>query len=245
LIQLLLIFLALLAVFVVRRVLATGSPDLQRKFRRGLFWFGIFLLALFAARGYLVWLVPLLGALLAMLIRMLPMLLPVLLRYGPQWQRQQRTASRPGTGGGADTSSVESRYLRMRLNHATGEIAGEVLAGRYAGRMLRDLSLDQLSELYEECARNDAESAALLQAYLERLYGTDWETHREARSENPASGKMDTREAYQVLGLQPGASRESIVGAHRRLMQKLHPDRGGSDYLAAKINQAKDILLGR
>jgi DnaJ family protein C protein 19 len=59
-----------------------------------------------------------------------------------------------------------------------------------------------------------------------------------------AGGPMTRAEAYQVLGLQPGASEENIRAAHRRLMQAAHPDHGGSDWLAARINQARDILLG-
>ncbi|WP_438952419.1 molecular chaperone DnaJ [Porticoccus sp.] len=57
------------------------------------------------------------------------------------------------------------------------------------------------------------------------------------------SGELSQQEAFQLLGLQPGASREAIIDAHKRLIQKLHPDRGGNDYLAAKLNAARDLLL--
>jgi len=131
----------------------------------------------------------------------------------------------------------------MTLDHASGEIGGEVRAGPYAGQPLEALDRQQLRELLGHYQRHDQESAQLLQAYLERVHGEF--TGEEPRRESiPVGGRMSREEAYQVLGLDPAARREEIVAAHRRLMQKLHPDRGGSDYLAAKINQAKDVLLG-
>mgnify|MGYP003145057117 CR=1 FL=1 len=58
-----------------------------------------------------------------------------------------------------------------------------------------------------------------------------------------SSGELSQQEAFQLLGLQPGASRQAIIDAHKRLIQKLHPDRGGNDYLASKLNAARDLLL--
>lgn len=135
----------------------------------------------------------------------------------------------------------------MSLDHDSGELDGLVLEGGYVGKRLSELSLEQLIELFEECQRADAESAALLQAYLDRTHGDAW--HDEvaagaAQADHPPSGsQMSRQEACAVLGVADDATREQIIHAHRRLMQKLHPDRGGSTYLAAKINQAKDILL--
>jgi DnaJ family protein C protein 19 len=63
-------------------------------------------------------------------------------------------------------------------------------------------------------------------------------------SQKPGNEKMSKAQAYEVLGLKPDASRDEILQAHRRMIQRVHPDRGGSDYLASKINQAKDTLLG-
>jgi hypothetical protein len=67
-------------------------------------------------------------------------------------------------------------------------------------------------------------------------------SQQSASRTNP--GKMTTAEAREILGVKPDASKEEIIRAHKRMMQKVHPDRGGTDYLAAQLNQAKDTLLG-
>jgi hypothetical protein len=146
------------------------------------------------------------------------------------------------------TSRVETAWLRMSLDHDSGDLDGEVLGGRFRGARLSRLDLDELLELRVECRRNDADSVSLLEAYLDRVHGDAW---RERASAGPAGagasgggGPMNREEALAILGLVEGAGRDQVIDAHRRLMQKLHPDRGGSDYLAARINQAKDYLLG-
>ena len=154
-------------------------------------------------------------------------------------QRMKAGAS-PGPTPG-QTSEVETAYLAMRLDHDTGEMDGTVIQGRHEGRTLRDLGLPELLDLLDEC-RADRQSMAVLEAYLDRVH-EDWREHR-----RPPPGRspdaMSEDEARAVLGVGPDATREEIVQAHRRLMQRLHPDRGGSDYLAAKLNAAKDLLLG-
>jgi hypothetical protein len=136
----------------------------------------------------------------------------------------------------------------MSLDHDTGEMHGEVLEGAFAGKQLHELDLDDLVKLFRECRGTDEESANLVQAYLDRIHGEGWHEKVGARTDQRSSAggaAMTREEAFHVLGLEAGASRQEIIAMHRRLMQKLHPDRGGSDYLAAKINQAKDILLDR
>ena len=145
---------------------------------------------------------------------------------------------------GGQTSSVQGRYLRMTLEHDSGDMDGEVLAGQFKGRALRQLKLDELLQLLREC-QDDEESVALLQAYLDRVYADTWRQQAGAHGQQAASGadELSREEALQILGLLADANEEEIIEAHRRLMQKLHPDRGGSAYLAAKINQAKATLL--
>ena len=142
------------------------------------------------------------------------------------------------------TSTVQSRFVRMTLNHGSGNINGEVLEGQFKGRTLVQMQLDELLLLLQEC-RDDDESAALVQAFLDRMH-ENWQEKAgdQGRQQAPTSpGEMSHAEALEILGLKAGASQEEIIMAHKRLMQKLHPDRGGSVYLAAKINQAKETLL--
>lgn len=145
----------------------------------------------------------------------------------------------------AQTSNVESAFLRMTLDHATGHLDGEVLKGAFAGQKLAALSLEQLRHLAAE-VRSDAESFALLESFLDRAH-PDWraqtDTGGAAASSPPATTAMSVDEALMVLGLQKGASADEVKSAYRRLMSQMHPDRGGSDYLAAKINAAKAVLL--
>ena len=146
---------------------------------------------------------------------------------------------------GGQTSSVQSRYIRMSLAHDSGDINGEVLEGQFKGRTLGQLNLEELLQLLREC-QEDEESVALLQAYLDRVYEDEWRQQAGAHGKQQASsgsGEVSREEALQILGLSSDASEEEIIEAHRRLMQKIHPDRGGSAYLAAKINLAKETLL--
>ncbi len=155
-------------------------------------------------------------------------------------------AAPPGQSPGAgQTSTVESKFIRMSLDHDSGEINGKVLSGQFTGKMLDQLDLDDLMLLLQEC-QSDEESVALLQAYLDRVYEDSWHEQAGSQSRQQAStpgGVMSRAEALEILDLPDDCSKQDIVDAHRRLMQKLHPDRGGSAYLAAKINMAKDILL--
>ncbi|MFZ5737798.1 MAG: DnaJ domain-containing protein [Pseudomonadota bacterium] len=151
-------------------------------------------------------------------------------------------------GGGArsrgQASTVRSQYLEMVLDHDSGAITGRVIKGPNAGRSLDEFDLGELATML---AGFDAESCALLESYLDRRFpawrqNADGDTAGRQRSQASGS-KMTAEEAYQILGLQPGAGPDDIGRAHRTLMKKLHPDQGGSTYLAARVNAAKDTLL--
>jgi DnaJ-domain-containing protein 1 len=129
----------------------------------------------------------------------------------------------------------------MHLDLESGALSGEVLEGPFKDWRLDEMNREQLESLRAYCKANDAESLQLLEGYLEQRFDGSESTAGE--SAPPPPGGMNRKEALEVLGLGEDADRDAIVDAHRKLMQKLHPDRGGSDYLAAKINQAKDLLL--
>ena len=158
----------------------------------------------------------------------------------------------PWLGGGGSarrspgqTSRIETDHLEMELDHDTGEMHGRVLKGMFAGRDIDTLSPTDLGLLWQDCRHTDLRSAQLVEAYLDRIHPT-WREDM-ARGESDMSrgpdGRMTEEEALEILGLKPGADEEDIRRAHRELMLRLHPDRGGSTYLAAKINEAKDVAL--
>jgi hypothetical protein len=152
-----------------------------------------------------------------------------------------------GMGSGGASSDVSTPYLRMSLDHDTGAMTGTVLAGGFSGLRLEEMSQADLVSLLRECRAADEEGARLLEAYLDRLH-PDWrDDFAGGQGAPPRAGGSDmtVEEAYEVLGLEPGASEAQVRAAHHRLMMQLHPDHGGTDYLATKINRARDVLLRR
>lgn len=154
-----------------------------------------------------------------------------------------RTAPTPG-----QRSRVRSAMLEMELDHDSGQIEGGVLAGQYQNEKLADLSLEKLMILHDECAA-DEESLRLLETYLDSRF-PGWrerfDANDSARHGGPShTSGMTKEEAYEILGLEAEASAVQIREAHRRLMQRVHPDVGGSSFLAARINEAKDVLLSK
>jgi hypothetical protein len=168
-------------------------------------------------------------------------LTPVLLR----WLNARRPSSSTADSGALGQSTVTTRFLNMALDHGTGVMNGQILEGRFTGRVLQDLNLQELLALWREC-QPDPQSVAVLEAYLDRHAESTWrETLHDSESvESPtASATMNSAEAYQILGLSPGATPAEIQAAYRRLIQRLHPDHGGSAYLATQLNRARDLLL--
>lgn len=158
-----------------------------------------------------------------------------------------------GRSKGPGVSRVRSAMIEMELDHATGAMSGTVLAGAQEGRSLDTLARPACEELYRQCLSDDPDGARLLEAYLDRRFpgwrqtgeGEDHAGGGGTRTRRARAPAMSEDEAYEVLGLRKGASREDVSRAHRTLMKKLHPDQGGSTDLAARVNEAKDVLLRR
>jgi hypothetical protein len=198
------------------------------------------LLLLLVVTGRLHWIGAAFAALIPLVRRLLPLSVPFLQHH------LKRRAARPAGTQGPQQSTVATAILSMTLDHDSGELDGSVIRGPLAGQSLRQLSDAQLLELYAYCCQHDSDSAHLLESYLDQRLGATWrDGSTEAPGQESVSGTqaMGRAEALLVLGLEEGASEEEIVQAHRRLIQKLHPDRGGNDYLASQINRARDILL--
>jgi hypothetical protein len=177
-------------------------------------------------------------------VQVLYLLIP-LLPFMKRWWQQMRNAAGAEPG---KRSDVETAWLRMSLDHDSNTMDGLVLQGRWRGRRLAELSAAQLLDLLAELRVADGDSAALLEGYLDAVHagwrGAQAGDDAPGSAPRAAAGAMTREEAYRVLGLAPGAGQEEIRRAWRELMKRNHPDQGGSPYLAAKINEAKELLLG-
>jgi DnaJ domain len=149
-----------------------------------------------------------------------------------------------------NASCVRSAMIEMELDHDTGQMRGTVLAGPDEGKSLDSMTRPQCVALFDLCCLDDPDGARLMEAYLDRRFA-GWRSA--AQNENHSGrgqaqrrfGMMSEEEAYEILGLQKGASEEEVIRSHRTLMKKLHPDHGGSTNLAARVNEAKDVLMRR
>ena len=189
-----------------------------------------------AATGRMNWI----GAAFAGLLVVARQGLPLLLRLFPMLAHL-RNKSAPAAG---QNSTVETALLRMEMDHDSGALEGEILQGDFKGWRLTNMDRQQLEEFFAYCSSEDADSLQMLDSYLQQRFPGEAFAGQRQQSDPGTSNAMGRNEALAVLGLNDDATEEDITNAHRKLIQKLHPDRGGNDYLAAQINRAKDILLG-
>lgn len=201
--------------------------------------FAIVLIAVATGRANAIF--ALIGGLIAAAWRMAPLLV----RFYPQIRQiLGQFGFRPG--GSTGSSRVSTATLEMTLDHQTGKIDGEISVAPFTGRMLSSLSVPELKQLYQYCHQNDPEAMRLLDAYINKEHPNLRGEAGAGGSQAPPAeidGAMTTEDALDILGLNPGATRKEITSAHRKLMSTLHPDKGGSTYLATRVNQAKDRLL--
>ncbi|MEX2326578.1 MAG: DnaJ domain-containing protein [Pseudomonadales bacterium] len=252
-----LIFLFAVLAFVSLRLLLGNKSLTNRQF--GLVYIALLLgvgLLYLGISGRLHWLFGLLGAALPFVARSLPWIVRLAgMRAALNWLRQFRAGTFGGTSAGSTGSTgtgrkseLNTRFFAMVLDHDSGAMDGEILAGAYQGKQLSQLDLESLLGLLE-MAREDPDSTHVLGAYLDRHH-PGWRDQadagasgREEREPPGSDGALSVNQAYEILGLPRGADRDQVRDAHRRLIQKVHPDRGGSGYLAARINEAKTVLL--
>lgn len=239
-----------------KAMLAQGKPG---QLKIGLAALGLVFLAL-ALTGRAPAVFVFIGALLTQAMRFAPLLV----RFAPSLKQWLGNGSLPGGGpfggGGGATGStgrvsqVRTRTLLMRLDQDSGDMTGTVLVGAFEGRELGSMSDDELGELHEWCRHEDAEGLRLLEAWLVRERGESWGKSGAAGPEPDGSGSgsgaaaasghaIGEIEAREILGVEEGATKEEIVTAHRSLMTRLHPDKGGSNWLASRVNEAKRVLV--
>lgn len=200
----------------------------------------IFLVAALTGRANAIFAV--IGAAMTQVMR----LAPLLIKFAPGLASQFGSPFAPNSRNAQSSSKVKTDSLIMTLDHATGKMDGEIIKGALAGKRLSDLTTNELKRFYADCLESDQEAIRVLQAYIARER-SDWESApgEESRESEPSrlSDAITVREAYDILGLEQGATRPEIVTAHRSLMKQFHPDKGGSNYLASKVNEAKKVLL--
>lgn len=195
---------------------------------------------------------PALFAILGAAMTQIMRIAPLLIRFSPALGKYLGGAA--GLGGfaqganSAGSSKVSTDTIEMSLDHISGSIDGQVLQGEFSGRSLGSLNIEDLKGLYQYCAQNDPEALRLLQTYIQRQRGAEWQSANPGNDTNQNTGavssaQMSVAEAKQVLGLEGDISRKSISAAHRSLIGQFHPDKGGSDYLATKINTAREVLI--
>ncbi|HJP36864.1 MAG: molecular chaperone DnaJ [Gammaproteobacteria bacterium] len=238
------ILLLLLGAVTAAVVWQRNLPEPQRTQARNrlLLYGGIGLLVLLLVTGKLHPLVAALAALVPVVQRLLT--LAQAANAFKSFRKRATGSPEPAPG---QTSDVETQFLRMSLDHDSGELDGVVLKGPFQGRRLNELKLEDLLALLATCRSEDPKSAAVLETYLDRIHGDAWRDaepgDRQQATSDGGPPEMSLKEARRILEVETNATREDIIAAHRRLMQKMHPDRGGSTFLAAKINQAKETLL--
>ena len=221
---------------------STSDPKERKQFLQKTIIGSLVVISLLAVvTGRMHWL----GAVFAGMLAMLRQYLPLFIRYFPmitQLYRSYAPSSRA-----QDTSTVSTKYIEMILDHESGKLSGKVIAGEFQNKLLDDLDQIQLSTLFDFCMSHDMDSARLLENYLVDRFGENPSNSTNTHDSNLASStdEMSLPEALQILGLEDNPDSDEINKSYRKIMQQLHPDRGGNQYFAVKANQARKVLLNK
>jgi len=242
-IRVVLVILLLVCLIIFVNYYRKSSVVKKRKIIRvTLFVVLIIVMAGFVIAGRLNWLAAVGGTLLPLLPKMASWLFrnasSVMMLINKFKQNKEGMSSGKMHG---QQSSVETLYLIMTLDHDTGDMNGKVIRGEFKGKLLSDLKPAEIRKMLNEC--EDRETESLLMAYLDRYHRRQQPNENSDDEKSNKPDFMSVHEAREILGLEENAKKTDIINAHRKLIQKLHPDRGGSEYLAMKINRAKDVLL--
>lgn len=226
-----LLLIVILAVFMYKQFKRLSQPQKKRLLKLLLFSsLGVLLLVL-ALSGRLHWVVAAIGALLPLIPRFIRLALGIWPSILPYFRRYRQNKQ----------SSMQTSFIKLQIDMLSGELMGEILQGEFVGQQLQQLSLEQLQQLLQTYQQQDINSANLLLAYLNRAY-PGWSGSTDS-AYTPSDSRMTEQQARDILGVSASADKTEIIKAHKRLIQKLHPDRGGSDYLAVQVNQARDLLI--
>ena len=229
-------FWPLLLIQLVSGFLAFKGVPWRRRYRLDLLGRGLVWAALCIGQLYLIFVVREPPAAFGIGILSLPMFMRLAQNTNIS---QKRAAQQTVT---TTTNRMEADYILLRINAHTRAMNGEVLRGTFGGMQLEQLAFDDLMDLLAELRKMDKRSADVLMTYLDHTQMEDWRPKYRAKF-TKTKEQMAREEALQILGLKEGATEDDIKAAYRRLMSRLHPDMGGTDYLAAKVNAAKDMLL--
>lgn len=182
----------------------------------------------------------LIGAAMTQIVR----IMPLLIRFFPAFQQMFNSNRIFGDSGSKNQrSTIKTKMLSISLEHDSGQIDGQVTDGTFKGKTLSELTREDIQALYQECTQRDPEGVRLLQAFISRRFGDQGDDQSDKTQADYTNSVTSSHEAREILGVGEDATREDIIASHRRLMGKLHPDKGGSTYLATKINAAKEVLV--
>jgi len=247
LLRLIIAIVIIFLLFMILRRFRKNPPKLAAGvLKQAAMYAAIAALIILVVTGRLHWLFAATASLIPLLKKALP-----LIRYAPfirQLLQRLKATSSTSRAQSGQTAQIETRFIRLFLNQGNGEINGIVLNGNLKGKQLKQLPLEQLLQLLSEYQQIDIESARLLQVFIEQYHGDSWRNnagYKHAQSNQPPfnDSTMSDKEAYCILGLSQPSNEQEIISAHKKLILKMHPDRGGSSYLASKINQARDQLI--